>query len=79
MAANAVYGLYLMNPERHMQALRTFVAHGFRRSAAALAGRLDPAIREPLLKPLLTDPDASVRRAAFQTLAAIKSAPQAAA
>lgn len=77
VAAVAVYGLYMIDPERHIEAVHKLAAHripAFRCAAARLIGKLDPACRCQLLKPLLTDPDAAVRRAAFQTVSALKGA-----
>jgi HEAT repeat protein len=82
VAAAAVYGLYVLDRERHLDAVQKLAAHrlpNFRCAAAELIGRLEPADRCPLLKPLLTDADPTVRHAAFQTLTAIKSAVKAAA
>jgi hypothetical protein len=77
VAASAVFGLYMLDPERHMEAVHKLASHripAFRCAAAGLIGKLDPACRCQLLKPLLTDADAAVRRAAFQTVSALKGA-----
>jgi HEAT repeat protein len=82
VAAAAVYGLYLLDRHRHIEAVQKLAAHRipvFRSAAAGLIGKLEPADRCHLLKPLLTDADPTVRHAAFQTLTAIKSASRAAA
>lgn len=81
VAANAAYGLYLIEPERHLDAIHKLAAHripAFRAAAATLVARLDAPVRSQILKPLLTDGDPAVRRVAFQTLTAIKNAAQAA-
>lgn len=75
VAATAVYCLYRIDPQRHAEAVQKLVSHrlpAFRSAAVGLIGKLAPASRGQLLKPLLTDPDATVRHAAFQTLTAIK-------
>ena len=77
VAASAVYSLYMLDPERHMETVHKLASHripAFRCAAAGLIGKLGPACRCQLLKPLLTDPDAAVRRAAFQTVSALKGA-----
>lgn len=77
VAASAVYALYRIDPQRHLEAVHKLASHpipAFRRAAAALVGKLDPACRCQFLKPLLTDPDSAVRHQAFQTLTAIKGA-----
>jgi hypothetical protein len=77
VAAAAVHSLYRIDPQRHAEAVHKLISHripAFRCAAAGLIGKLDPARRAQFLKPLLTDSDASVRRAAFQTLSAIKGA-----
>ncbi|HWE00648.1 MAG TPA: HEAT repeat domain-containing protein [Bryobacteraceae bacterium] len=76
VAAAAVYGLYLLDRQRHLDAVQKLAAHRipvFRSAAAEIIGKLEPADRCQLLKPLLTDADPAVRHTAFQTLTAIKS------
>ncbi len=76
VAAAAVHSLYRIDPQRHAEVVHKLISHRipvFRCAAAALIGKLEPGCRRQFLKPLLTDPDATVRHAAFQTLTALKS------
>jgi HEAT repeat protein len=76
VAATAAYCLCRIDPQRHADAVHKLVSHrlaAFRCAGAGLIGKLAPTSRGQLLKPLLTDPDAAVRHAAFQTLTAIKA------
>ena len=76
VSANAAYGLYLIDPARYGDVVDSFVTHPLpeRRMAAAwLIRKMGPGKHCELLGRLIRDSDASVRRAAFQTVAALRA------
>ena len=76
VAINAVYGLYLLDPLRHLEKVEGFVRHPqprYRMAAAWLIRKIGDATHMGLLKPLVRDENPEVRRAAFRTLAELRS------
>lgn len=77
VAINAVYGLYLLEPLRHLEKVEGFVRHPqprYRMAAAWLIRKIGDATHMGLLKPLVRDDSPEVRRAAFRTLAELRPA-----
>lgn len=71
VAANAVYGLYLIEDPCVSDLLEQMKGHRnprFRRAAAWLIRKIGKAQLRSMLKPLIRDENAVVRGAAFQTL-----------
>ena len=76
VSANAAYGLYLIDPARYAAVVETFAAHAlpeWRMTAAWLMRKMGPGKHCEPLKNLIRDTHAGVRRAAFQTVAALRA------
>ena len=77
VAANALYGLCQVNRSRYLSVLGEMASHNEpnrRRAAAWIVRKLGDMENAAILKPLLTDSDPAVRKAAFGTLIALRSA-----
>jgi hypothetical protein len=75
VAINAAYALYLLDPTKHMTDVETFVndpRSKFRMAAAWLVRKIGNPGHLCLLKTLVRDQSAEVRRAAFRTLAVLR-------
>ena len=76
VAINAAYALYLIDPAKHLSDVEAFVNHahpGYRTAAAWLIRKIGDSRHLFLLKTLVRDKSPDVRRAAFRTLAALRS------
>lgn len=74
--ANAAYGLYLIDDQKHRDKVSALIEHrsaGFRAAGAWLLGKIGDPKNLPLLKPLLLEKNAEVRSAAFRTLKTLRS------
>ena len=74
--ANAVYGLYLINPEKYFAKVCSLIEHphaAYRSAGAWLLGRIGEPEHLSLLRPLLTEKNPDVRGAAFRALAILRS------
>jgi HEAT repeat protein len=75
VAINAAYALYLLDPMKHISDVATFVVDRrirFRMAAAWLIRKIGNPGHLGLLKTLVRDQSADVRRLAFQTLAVLR-------
>jgi HEAT repeat protein len=75
VAINAAYALYLLDPAKHMADVETFLNDPrtrFRMAAAWLVRKIGNPGHLCLLKTLVRDESAEVRRAAFRTLAVLR-------
>jgi HEAT repeat protein len=71
VVANAAYGLYLFDPEKHFDKVSALIGHphsGYRAAGAWLLGKIGNPKHLPMLRPLLLEKSADVRGAAFRTL-----------
>lgn len=81
VVANAAYGLYLIDPARHVTQLEMLIQHAdpaHRMAAAWLLRKIGDGQHLCLLKPLVRDPDPDVRKAAFRTLSELRGTAKAA-
>jgi hypothetical protein len=77
VAANAVYGLLLIDPEKYRANLEVLANHtepNRRGGAAWIIGKIGDIRNAGLLKPLLVDANAAVRGGAFRAIRALRSA-----
>ena len=76
VAANAAYGLYLIDSGKYLTAVEAFVEHsrqGHRTAAAWLIRKIGDACLLGLLKTLVRDQNPDVRRAAFLAIGALRA------
>lgn len=81
VAVNAAYGLYLIDPIRHIPDVESFITHpkpGHRRAAAWLIRKTGDARNLSFLKGLVRDQSPEVRHTAFQTIGVLRTATAAA-
>jgi HEAT repeat protein len=77
VAINAAYGLYLLDPYKYIGEVEQFVNHPkavHRAGAAWLIRKIGDPKYLPMLKDLVRDQSAEVRKAAFKTLALLRAA-----
>lgn len=75
VAANAAYGLFLLDPPGHPVRLVRFIRHPhprFRRAGAWILKKIGDPANLRLLQPLVTDKNAEVRTSAFNALVALR-------
>ena len=75
VAANAAYGLFLLDKEAHAARLKRFVKHPhprFRRAGAWILRKIGDPADLPLLQALVEDKNAEVRGSAYAALLALK-------
>jgi hypothetical protein len=74
--ANAIYGLYLIDPEKYLPRACSLIDHphpSYRASGAWLLGKIGDAANISRLRPLLTERNAAVRTAAFAALSVLRA------